>query len=131
VSKPVSPEHFCQTLAVNVNNRKMTDEGFRELVRNTLPIVNFPPPPVREEKDEDFYYEIISPFMKGGTVVGCCTDPEEDGEEGYVYGLITKEQFEAYGDNPWEAPVSHERYKLTKRSKLVRDVKFRFPSKKG
>ena len=34
-------EHFCQTLSVNVDNVKFSDRAFRELVRNTLLIVNY------------------------------------------------------------------------------------------
>ena len=32
------PRYLIATLAANVNNEKMTDEAFREFVRNTLPI---------------------------------------------------------------------------------------------
>lgn len=35
----VPAKNFIQTLAVNVNNEKLSDEAFRELIRNTLPIV--------------------------------------------------------------------------------------------
>jgi hypothetical protein len=32
------PQHFVDTLSVNVNNEKMSDEQFRIFVRNTLPL---------------------------------------------------------------------------------------------
>jgi hypothetical protein len=35
-------EHFALTLDHNVDNAKLSDAAFRELVRNTLPIVIFP-----------------------------------------------------------------------------------------
>lgn len=37
--RTVSASNFIATIAVNVNNRKMPDKDFRELIRNTLPIV--------------------------------------------------------------------------------------------
>jgi hypothetical protein len=37
----IPAESLCQTLAINVNNSKLSDAAFRELVRNTLPIVEF------------------------------------------------------------------------------------------
>jgi hypothetical protein len=44
---PVSSKNFCQFLHVNVDNQKLTDAEFRKMVRNTLPIVEYPRP---EEK---------------------------------------------------------------------------------
>lgn len=41
-SQTVPAENFVQTLSVNVDNEKLTDEQFREFVRNTLPIVKRP-----------------------------------------------------------------------------------------
>jgi hypothetical protein len=38
----ISAESFVATLAANVNNPKMSAEAFREFVRTTLPIVNYP-----------------------------------------------------------------------------------------
>lgn len=39
-SKHIVPaRHFVQTVTVNVNNDKLTDEAFRQFIRNTLPIV--------------------------------------------------------------------------------------------
>ncbi len=38
----VPAENFLQTLAANVDNDKLSAAGFREFVRNTLPIVIFP-----------------------------------------------------------------------------------------
>ena len=38
----ISPQHFCVTIAVNVDNEKLTDKQFREMIRNTLPVVELP-----------------------------------------------------------------------------------------
>lgn len=38
----VPATNFCATLAANVDNGKLSDAEFREFVRNTLPIVDFP-----------------------------------------------------------------------------------------
>lgn len=35
----VPSRNFVKTLAVNVGNERLSDEAFREFVRNTLPIV--------------------------------------------------------------------------------------------
>ena len=35
----VSAKSFIQVLAMNVGNEKLSDEAFRELVKNTLPAV--------------------------------------------------------------------------------------------
>jgi hypothetical protein len=43
----IPAEHFCTTLAANVDNDKLSDADFRQFVRNTLPIVNFPAPQIR------------------------------------------------------------------------------------
>lgn len=42
-------ESFCQTLTANVDNEGLSDADFRELVRNTLPIVIGAELPKREE----------------------------------------------------------------------------------
>lgn len=39
--RTVAAGNFVATLAVNVDNEHMTDTQFRELVRNTLPIVSY------------------------------------------------------------------------------------------
>lgn len=39
--RKVPAESFMQTLSANVDNERLSDAGFRELVRNTLPIVIF------------------------------------------------------------------------------------------
>jgi len=39
--RKVPAESFTQTLNANVDNERLSDAGFRELVRNTLPIVIF------------------------------------------------------------------------------------------
>lgn len=46
---PVRAKDFCTMLHANVDNEKLSDKAFRELVRNTLPIVEYPRP---EEKNE-------------------------------------------------------------------------------
>lgn len=38
----IPAEHFMSTLAVNVNNEKLSDAEFRAFVRNTMPIVQYP-----------------------------------------------------------------------------------------
>lgn len=35
----IPAKHFVQMLAANVNNKELSDEAFRELVRNSVPIV--------------------------------------------------------------------------------------------
>lgn len=42
--RTVPATNFCQTLEVNVDNEKLSDKDFRQLVRNTLPIVDYPVP---------------------------------------------------------------------------------------
>jgi hypothetical protein len=42
----IPASNFCSTLNANVNNEKLTDAEFREFVRNSLPIVDFPRPKV-------------------------------------------------------------------------------------
>ncbi len=37
----VPAEHFMGTIAVNVDNKKLSDADFREFIRNTLPIVQY------------------------------------------------------------------------------------------
>lgn len=37
----IPAENFVGTLAVNVNNVKLTDKEFREFIRNTLSIVKY------------------------------------------------------------------------------------------
>lgn len=57
------------------------------------------------------FYEII----QVGWVTGVCF---EDGCEhafkesgnGCTFGRITKKEFQSYGDNPWEDPISKVRY---------------------
>jgi hypothetical protein len=38
----VPATNFCATLSANVDNVKMSDAEFRQFVRNTLEIVDFP-----------------------------------------------------------------------------------------
>lgn len=42
----IPAESFLSTLHMNVDNDRLTDAAFRELVRNTLDIVDFPRPMV-------------------------------------------------------------------------------------
>ncbi|MCK5020910.1 MAG: hypothetical protein KAS32_28075 [Candidatus Peribacteraceae bacterium] len=39
--RTVPAEAFCETLAENIYNDKLSDEDFRRFVRNTMPIVIF------------------------------------------------------------------------------------------
>jgi len=41
MSNMVPAEHFMGTIAVNVNNEKLSDADFRQFIRNTLPIVQY------------------------------------------------------------------------------------------
>lgn len=43
LKRTVPAEHFIATIAVNVDNAKLSDAEFREFIRNTLPIVDYPP----------------------------------------------------------------------------------------
>ena len=46
INKKVPAENFMATIAANVNNLKLSDAEFREFIRNTLPIVDYPEPEV-------------------------------------------------------------------------------------
>ena len=48
--RPVPAEHFMATIAANVDNVRLTDAEFRDFIRNTLPIVEYPRP---DEKDKE------------------------------------------------------------------------------
>ena len=37
----IPAENFVALLAVNVDNKKLSNQAFRQLVRNTLPIVEY------------------------------------------------------------------------------------------
>lgn len=39
--RKVPAENFMRTLSANIDNERLSDAGFREFVRNTLPIVIF------------------------------------------------------------------------------------------
>lgn len=41
MSNMVPADHFMGTIAVNVDNEKLSDADFREFIRNTLPIVEY------------------------------------------------------------------------------------------
>ena len=36
----IPANYFCKQLAANVDNKGLTDSQFREMIRNTLPIVD-------------------------------------------------------------------------------------------
>ena len=36
IGSKITARNFVHTLAVNVDNKKLTDEAFREIVRNTI-----------------------------------------------------------------------------------------------
>ncbi len=59
---PVPAKNFCATLAANVNNKKLSDKKFREFVRSTLPIVEYPRPEEFEESNFDTSGEIGVPL---------------------------------------------------------------------
>ena len=40
--RTVPAENFMATIAANVDNSNITDEQFREFIRNTLPIIQYP-----------------------------------------------------------------------------------------
>lgn len=54
-------EHFCGTLQANVDNPKLTDDDFRQLVRNTLPIVKFP----QKGEAEPGTHAVAQPIVPG------------------------------------------------------------------
>jgi len=37
----VPAENFMATIAANVDNKRITDEQFRDFIRNTLPVVEY------------------------------------------------------------------------------------------
>ena len=39
---PVSAKNFMGTIAANVDNKKLSDKEFRQFIRNTLPVVDYP-----------------------------------------------------------------------------------------
>lgn len=41
---------FVDTMSANVDNEKMSDSDFRQFVRNTLPIVDYPLNPAKNVK---------------------------------------------------------------------------------
>jgi len=48
MNNKVPAKNFVATIAANVCNEKLTDKQFREFIRNTLSIVEYPR---KEEKD--------------------------------------------------------------------------------
>lgn len=57
--RTVPAEHFCNTLAVNVDNTGLTDAEFRQFVRNTLPIVILNPPAPKLKSAEEAATDIL------------------------------------------------------------------------
>ena len=47
----VPAENFMATIAANVDNKRITDEQFREFIRDTLPIVEYERIDVTDEAD--------------------------------------------------------------------------------
>ena len=41
IKRTVPASNFMATVAVNVDNEKLSDKEFREFIRNTLPIVQY------------------------------------------------------------------------------------------
>jgi hypothetical protein len=39
--QPISADNFLATVAANINNKKLSDKGFRQFIRNTLPSVEY------------------------------------------------------------------------------------------
>ena len=42
IASMIEPRYFLNTMAGNVDNKLISDADFRDLVRRTLPIVNWP-----------------------------------------------------------------------------------------
>ena len=58
--RTIPAAHFCQTLAENVDNDHMSDAEFRDLARNTLPIVILKPRTYNEGIEEGLaFIEIV------------------------------------------------------------------------
>jgi hypothetical protein len=48
--KQIPASNFCSTLHVNVDNQKLSDREFRDFVRRSLEIVDYPRPKTEEKK---------------------------------------------------------------------------------
>lgn len=58
------------------------------------------------------YFEIISRYPEVG-VMGACTDDGIDSEMlGDMVGVISKKDFERFGDRPWKKPKSKRRFRV-------------------
>lgn len=68
----IPPDNFLCTLAVNVDNKKLTDAEFRQIFRNTLPSVNYSHHP-------DVLQHRCDQLAQHDEHVGCLS-PEEKGE---------------------------------------------------
>lgn len=70
------------------------------------------------------YYEVISTFGSRMQVIGCVSEEvvfdyaKED--ENYIFGEISDENMQRYGDNPWLSPISTKRFKVVFGSKMIR-----------
>ena len=51
--RKVPADSFVGTVAANVDNLKLSDEDFRDFIRNTLPIVIYIRPKTKEGGDAD------------------------------------------------------------------------------
>jgi hypothetical protein len=78
-----------------------------------------------QERLDEPHFEIISPLI-GNKVVGVCRDPNDADDKGDdVYGLITKQQFDAYNDESkrhWEKPKSKRRFRLVPQPKKLEEI---------
>jgi hypothetical protein len=61
----IPAESFLSTLYMNVDNERLTDAAFRELVRNTMDIVDFPRPIVECRFCEFEYDRKLNPCGAG------------------------------------------------------------------
>ena len=50
MKRRVPAENFMATIAANVDDEKIPDDVFREFIRNTLPVVEFPRPVVKKDE---------------------------------------------------------------------------------
>jgi len=63
MSKPTVPaESFMATIAANVDNPNLGDAQFREFIRNTLPIVEYPRP-TDKDRPEAVPEEVDEPLL--------------------------------------------------------------------
>lgn len=51
MKEKVPAENFMATIAANVDNKRITDEQFRDFIRNTLPVVEYQRVNIEDEAD--------------------------------------------------------------------------------